>query len=120
MTNPLLGTWLLESAEDFADGLWEKPFGDSPKGYFSFSADGYVSVQFMKSPLAPGENPNEQYLAYFGTYTVDERTGTFTSTIVGSISPALLGTKQVRKFRFEGKKLLVGDSVTFRRTFIKA
>jgi hypothetical protein len=119
MNNPLLGTWLLQSAEDCIDGIWEKPFGESPKGYFSFAADGHVSVQFMKSPLGAGEAANEHYLAYFGIYTVDERAGTFTSTVTGSISPALVGTKQTRKFRIEGNRLMVGDLVTFRRTFVK-
>jgi hypothetical protein len=116
----LVGTWLLDSAEDFVDGVWEKPFGDSPKGYFSFAADGHVSVQFMKSPLAADESPNEHYLAYFGTYTVDESSRTLTTTVTGSINPILIGTKQVRTFRIEGNILFIGDQVSFRRRFIKA
>jgi len=55
LKNELIGTWKLESAEDFLNGQWVKAFGDSPKGYFSFGSDGHVSVQFMKFPLDPSD-----------------------------------------------------------------
>ena len=116
----LIGNWKLILAEDFIDGKWVRFFGDEPQGYFSFSPDGWASVQFMKFPLdksAPGE---KSYLAYFGRYSVDQKACTFTVAIEGALNQNLVGTKAERPFKLEGSETLyVGDGISFRRTFVR-
>ena len=124
----IIGTWKLSVLEDLVDNKWTRTFGENPEGYFSFDAAGHVSVQFQKEhgiKLFAGERPTpdeaknayDRYLAYFGTYTVDEHAGTFTSIVAGALNPALIGTKQTRKFEIKDHQLAVGDFVTYRRYF---
>jgi hypothetical protein len=122
LLHELIGTWRLVSAEDLIEGQWRQTFGDAPKGYYSFDNQGHASVQLMKYPLDPpltGGDPLKGYLAYFGAYTVDEASSTFTVQVEGALNAKLVGSKQVRLFRFDNGKLVIGDLVTYRRTFVK-
>lgn len=75
----------------------------------------------MKYPLDPPltGDPLKGYLAYFGAYTVDEVSSAFTVLVEGALNAKLVGSKQVRLFRFDNGKLVIGDLVTYRRTFVK-
>jgi len=131
LSRQLLGTWKLQNLEDLVGGEWVQTFGENPAGYFSFDASGCVSVQFRKDRPAKAYASDEPtaaealetldgYLAYFGRYTVDEQAGTFTTVVEGALNPALIGTKQVRRFEIRGERLVVGDQVTYRRFFERA
>ena len=126
----LVGTWKLKVLEDFVEGKWVRTFGENPVGYFSFGADGNVSVQFQKEgatkPFAADQpTPDEAliayegYLAYFGRYSVSEEAETFTSIVEAALNPVLIGTRQTRQFKIVGSQLIVGDQVTYRRYFEK-
>jgi Lipocalin-like domain len=130
VSKQLIGTWKLKILEDFDGSKWVRTFGDHPAGYFSFDGSGRVSVQFQKDATKIFSNSNEPtpeealnayngYLAYFGSYSVDAKAGTFTSVVEGSLNPALIGTKQIRKFEIKGREMIVGDQVTYRRYFEK-
>jgi hypothetical protein len=132
----IVGTWRLVSVEnrDSADQPWEKKFGDSPKGLIIYDAAGHMAVQFEKMPPPPkfasGDDwtptPEEArgaylgYLAYFGTYTVDEATETITHHVQGSLRPSYLGTDQVRPATFEGNRLILSDGKKFRVVWERA
>ena len=116
----LLGRWTLVRAEDRVDGKWVKTFGDEPRGYFQFEPDGFVSVQFMQSPLENRVGRANAYLGYFGTFTVDEAKCAFTTSVEGAWLPAQAGSLQRRPFRVNNDVLTIGDDVTFRRTFHRA
>ena len=126
----ILGTWRLVSIEnrESPDKPWEKRFGENPRGYIMYDTTGHMAVQFEKMPAPPkfasGDDrkptPDEAlavyrgYVAYFGTYTVDEKAGAVTHHVEGSLRPSYMGTEQVRPATFEGKRLILSDGKTFR------
>ena len=47
------------------------------------------------------------FFAYYGTYTVDEGSGTVTHHLEGALDPTWVGTDQVREFEFVGDDRLL-------------
>lgn len=130
----LIGTWRLVSFEDRKDekdpnSEWTYPFGKSPKGYFVYDATGHVTIQIMRTPpsakFASGDDDKptsdeakaayEGYVAYFGTYTIDEANSTVIHHVEGSLRPNYAGTDQKRPFKLSGNSLIIGDEKTWRR-----
>jgi hypothetical protein len=129
----LIGTWrLLEVADLDKDGKWQFRFGEHPRGYFVYDATGHVHIQIMKVPaLAPFPEANAienklpsaehalaayaAYIAYFGTYTVDEKKHVVTHHVEGSLVAEFTDTDQPRPFKLEGDRLEIGDGKTWRR-----
>jgi hypothetical protein len=88
-----------------------------------YSADGRVAAQLMGPdrpvfpttsaegrPVVPPDLKARAFdtsIAYYGTYTVDAAAGVVTHHILGAVSPALVGTTQPRRFRFEGDCLIL-------------
>src|SRR4051812_16615191 len=84
--NDFIGTWQLVAINFYtANGDAQKLYGDDPRGVISYDAQGRMSVQIMERdrPLLPKSHTAEHaledyqaiqlgYMAYFGTYTVDE------------------------------------------------
>jgi hypothetical protein len=129
----LIGTWrVVEFADLDKDGKWRYWYGEHPRGYFVYDATGHVHIQIMKvPPLAPfpeanfdgGKLPSPEhalaayndYLAYFGTYTVDAEKHVVTHHVEGSLAPDYTDTDQPRSFKLEGDRLEIGDGKTERR-----
>lgn len=124
------GTWRLVSIEnrESPDAPWQKRFGDQPRGYIMYDATGHMAVQIEKTPV-PSKfgadddwkpTPDEAlgvylgYLAYFGTYTVDETSSVVTHHVEGSLRPSYAGTDQLRPATFEGDRLILSDGKKFR------
>ena len=124
----LVGTWRLVSAEDFDSetGQWVPyTFGNPPSGYFVYDATGHASIQIMTTPpvtLAQPDTPTPQealeifnnYIAYYGTYTVDA--ANITVEVEGAWDPSQVGTPQARPYELRGDTLIIGDQKTYRRT----
>jgi hypothetical protein len=126
----LLGTWRLVSVQnrESADQAWVSRFGESPRGYIMYDATGHMAVQFEKTPPPPkfasGDDwtptPDEAvgvylgYVAYFGTFSVDETAGVVTHHVEGSLRPSYLATDQRRPAKLEGDRLVLSDEKTFR------
>ena len=84
----LVGTWLLTSWEqDMPNNQKLHRFGDNPKGYNVFDANGRFFVTFARPdlPMIASKDPNKPTpeeataiavgsIAYYGTYIVDEAT----------------------------------------------
>jgi hypothetical protein len=101
-----VGTWV--------DGKPRPGRGDSPKGMIYYTAGGHMAVQIApdRERKKAGREMTadeakfalENYVAYFGTYTIDERAGTVThhrwSTVQPGDDPAV-----VRVYKFEGDRL---------------
>ena len=117
----LLGTWLLVSweARD-ASGAVTYPLGEDAVGQISYDVAGRMSAQLMRRNQAHFAGDDWQqarveekaaawsgYFGYFGTYTIDERARAVTHHIEGSWFPNLVGTKQIRYYRFEGDRLVL-------------
>lgn len=121
------GTWKLMSAEDKdpTTGKWKKyTFGNPPSGYFIYDATGHASIQIMTTPpvkIATPDSPTpdealeifNNYIAYYGTYTVDE--SNITVQVEGAWDPSQVGTAQVRPYELRGDKLIIGDQKTYTR-----
>jgi hypothetical protein len=59
------------------------------------------------------------YIGYWGTFDVDAKAGTVTHTVEGGWFPNWIGQKQVRAYRFSGKRLtLEGDSPAWHATLV--
>jgi hypothetical protein len=129
----LIGTWRIVLADDRPNDreAWAHSYGDHPRGYLIYDVSGHVSVQFTSdpptSPFASGNDSAptdaearhayENYVAYFGTYTVDESRNVITHHVEGSLLPSYTGTHQERPFRLLGDRLELGDGQTWRRVF---
>lgn len=93
----LVGTWMVVSQYVDQEGKKVEPFGPKPKGSFMFDRSGHMSIIIVRSdlPKIASNNrmkatPEEQkaiaegMIAYFGTYTVNEKEGSLTVKVAGS------------------------------------
>lgn len=106
----LIGTWIYKTAyTEFPDGKRINQFGEHPKGIFIVQPNGRYSHIVMdenlpkvKSGILKETAPEERealaegVLAHFGTWTIDERGGTFTVQIQNSSFPNFDGISQGR------------------------
>jgi Lipocalin-like domain len=112
----LVGVWRLRSClRTFKDGRTIQPFGEKPVGRIEYTKAGIVSALLMrpgrKSTLPPGtELDNDAvtgFVAYFGTFRIEEATQTVIHQIEASLAPGWVGTELKRHFRFEAKRLIL-------------
>ena len=113
VANKLLGAWRYVGTR-INGGNWDR--GANPKGMIYYGSHGEMAVQ-----IAPDANraragavmtPDEaftavkDYIAYFGTYTVDEAAGTVTHHRHDSLQP---GGKSdlVRRYELNGDRLVL-------------
>jgi hypothetical protein len=93
---------------------WDR--GANPKGMIYYGPHGEMAVQIapdVKRERAGAVMTPEEaaialkdYIAYFGTYTIDERTGTVTHHRQDSIQPGDTGDL-VRRYEFTGDRLVL-------------
>ncbi|HEY2798603.1 MAG TPA: lipocalin-like domain-containing protein [Thermoanaerobaculia bacterium] len=124
------GTWRLVSYESSTtEGkTWFERFGDDVLGYLLYDSTGHMMVEFEKQP-PPAKNSSGDdwnptadeartaylgYVAYFGTYTVDETAHAVIHHVQGSLNPSYFGTDQVRPAKLDGDRLTLSDGKTFR------
>jgi len=106
----LVGTWLISSWEqDMPNNQKLHRFGDNPKGYSVFEANGRVFVMFARPdlPKIAANDPNKPTpeeakaiavgsIAYYGTYSVDDATKVITMKLESSTYANQLGMDQKR------------------------
>jgi hypothetical protein len=103
------------------DGARSRTFGESPSGLLVYSPEGFMSAQIMRAGRVPfaeadrlrGSDPEvraafEGYIAYAGTFDVDELSGVVVHRVTISLLPNWIGTEQVRRYE------LSGDALTLR------
>ena len=110
------GTWRLLACEGrWSDGRISRPYGDEPGGLLMYDGQGSFSGQimarerpaFVTGNLLKGSNEEvrtafEGYVAYYGSYSVDETEGLMIHQVEGSFFPNWIGERQIRKFEFSG------------------
>jgi len=118
----LVGTWELFHREDRTESgevRREPSLGEDPIGLLVYDAGGRFSAQFMMRnrtgedpvstvPGSGGRNNSRAvngYDAYFGRYTVDERTHMVTQTLEGALAAENVGIVVTRKMVVEGDQL---------------
>ena len=123
-TNPLVGTWKLIDYSDFdsVSGKWVHPYGNNPRGYFTYTEGGIVNLNISsekplhiaedsayKHSFTLGELLDNYAVGYFGTYTIDYKNSTVTHHPKGGAIPWYIGTDQHRQFILKGDTLFIGD-----------
>ena len=96
------------------------PFDPDPKGFLIYTADGFVSAQLMRTGRPAFHSldwhrgtPEEHrasgsgYIAYCGTFEVDEENATVTHKPSVSLLPNLIGGRQCRLIDLEGDRLVL-------------
>lgn len=121
----LVGAWqLVTRTVRRSDGtvLADPVLGAKPLGRLYYDASGVMMLQMMRqartaaigTPTDPQDRSNPRvvlgYDAYFGRYTVDERAGTITHRVEGSLFPEDLGKDFVRLLTLDD------DTLTLRFT----
>lgn len=115
-TAELIGTWkLLSAVQHFDDGTKVAEFGASPRGVLSYAADGTVTAVLGASdrPRVLASDPQgasdqeytssaRRFIAYTGTYTVDDDTGHVLHHIDLSLFPNWEGASQLRLLDLDG------------------
>ena len=123
----LIGVWTLQSCvRTFADGHKEYPFGEKPVGRIEYDKEGRMFALLMRSgrrsTVAPGleldvasvEEIREAvtgFVAYFGSYEVDDASQTVTHHVEVSLVPSWVGTSLKRRFRWDGARLVLTRAV---------
>jgi hypothetical protein len=119
--NRLLGVWSLVNYTDEQSGSEDTlPFGPDPQGILIYTADGFVSAQLMRTgrPAFHSSDwhhgtPEEYqasgsgYIAYCGTFEVDEENATVAHIPSVSLLPNLINGRQCRSIDLEGDRLVL-------------
>ena len=120
----IVGTWELQTRTVSREGkvIVDAVLGEKPIGRLVYDAGGSMSLQMMRTgrkqaistPVNPKDRSNARvilgYDSYFGRYTVDEKAGTVTHHVEGSLFPEDVGDDWVRPFTLQG------DTLTLRLT----
>jgi hypothetical protein len=134
----VVGAWQLESRTvRRSDGtvVSDPVLGDRPLGRLFYDASGVMMLQMMRmgrsaaigTPADAKDRGNPRvvlgYDAYFGRYTVDERAGTITHRVEGSLFPEDLGKDFVRRLTVNGDTLTLSftsaaDGAEITRTLV--
>jgi Lipocalin-like domain len=109
----LIGAWRYVGTR-IHGGDWDR--GANPKGMIYYGPHGEMAVQIAPdvkrtragAAMTPAEafTAVKDYIAYFGTYTVDEATGTVTHHRHDSLQPGDNGDL-VRLYEFTGDRLVL-------------
>jgi hypothetical protein len=115
----IIGVWRLQAFESHREGQPVRyPFGHGAVGLLVYAADGTMSGQLMRpgrpefaSKTVSGGTDAELrtaatgYVAYAGTFEIDEARGMVLHTVVMSLFPNLIGTVQERFAVLDGDRL---------------
>lgn len=122
-THKLVGTWRLIEYTDFDSTTGKKsyPYGEHPKGYFTYTKSGIVNLNISaEKPIIVSADSEyvkqfslgvllDNACGYFGTYTIDDKKSVVTHHVKGGSVLSYIGTDQPRHFILKGDTLLIGD-----------
>ena len=122
-TNTIVGTWRLMEYTDFdtLTGKATHPYGEHPKGYFTYTKSGIVNLNLSaEKPIVVSDDSVyikqfslgallDNAAGYFGTYTIDSVNSIVTHHVKGGSVLDYIGTDQPRHFILKGDTLLIGD-----------
>jgi hypothetical protein len=124
------GVWkLLRCERKFTDGRIDYPYGEKPVGRITYDNAGRMSAQLMRpgrrSTVAPGTSfvtgnasaeeireAVEGFIAYYGTFDVDESARTVIHHVQACLVPSWVGTDLKRTYRFDANRLVLTASAT--------
>jgi Lipocalin-like domain len=115
MSSSFVGAWRLLSCEARnARGQVQYPFGERATGQLFYDAAGNMSAQLMRAdrPRFAARDPAlgtdtevrdafDGYVAYFGTYSIDDSKNAVTHHVTGASFPNWIGIDLVRYYTFD-------------------
>ena len=119
----LIGTWKLVSAEETLKDGSTRPFpafGSHSKGFLMYQRDGYMCADLV-NPDRPkwadsAHKTNEEKIAagegtfaYCGRYEINVEQKQIVHLPEVATDPGYVGSRQIRPYRFEEDKLILGD-----------
>jgi len=121
LNGEFIGVWKLVRFERrTTSGDLSYPMGRNPVGRLTYDAGGRMSAQIMRpdrpafrdasSSRGSAEEKSaafDGYLAYYGTYTVDEKTHTVIHHVEASLYPNWARSEQRRLFEFSEGRLIL-------------
>ena len=125
-----IGVWRLIGCErKLQDGRVAYPYGEKPVGRITYDKAGRMSALLMRpgrrSTVAPGlslidgnassEEIREAvngFIAYFGTFDVDESSHTVIHHVQACLVPSWVGTDLKRAYRFSANSLVLTATTT--------
>jgi len=119
ISSQLVGVWTLLSYTEEKKGFKDTtPLGLNPVGFLIYTPDGFVSAQLMMPGRAAFQSrewfrgtPEEYvesgsgYIAYCGTYNVDEANETVTHIPTVALLPNLIQGRQLHAIQLHGDRL---------------
>lgn len=121
LSTALPGTWQLLSRIDVTATGERRPepsLGEDPQAMLIYDRSGHFAAQFMRRdrsgdvPEGPSTGKNNSraqggYDAYFGTYTIDDETGSVTQHLQGALSRENVGLTLTRAMVVDGDTLVI-------------
>ena len=121
--NKLAGTWRLIEYTDYdtVTGKSTQPYGQHPKGYFTYTKNGIVNLNLSaEKPMMVAEDSVyikqfslgvllDNAAGYFGNYTINYEKSIVTHHVKGGSVLNYIGTDQHRQFILKGDTLFIGD-----------
>jgi len=121
----VVGTWVAVSQYVDQDGKKLEPFGSSPKGMVVYDANGRFVLVLQRGSLPKFASNNRMTgtaeenkaivqgsIAYFGTYSIDEKEGKIKLHYDGSTFPNWDGEDQTRLIAVSGDELKIVSPVS--------
>lgn len=121
--NRIIGTWKLVSAEDtLRNGSIRQIYGPKGQGFLMYSADGFMCAVLMNPDRPKWTNPKKPTQAdkasafdgsygYCGRYEIDAEHNKLVHLPEVSTGPEFVATRQLRPYRFEGRRMIFSDTV---------
>ena len=121
----IVGTWKLVSTEDTLKDGTTRPmpaFGAHGKGFLMYERDGYMCADLvnpdrpkwgdtLRPTLEEKTAAADGTFAYCGRYEIDVKQKQIIHLPEVATDPGYVGSRQVRPYRLEGKRLVLGDAV---------
>lgn len=125
LCDQLLGSWEPVSYElELDGGRTVRPLGEDAVGSIVYTPQGQMSVNIMRPGLAAWASPNPAagtpsevaeaaagYLAYAGSFTVDEAASIVEHHVSVSLFPNWVGNVQKRRVELDGDDLVLESPV---------
>jgi len=126
-----IGTWKLVAYTSDVDGNITYPLGKDAAGQLMYDTKGYMAAQIVDvnrpkfatedyRKLTPEETGAafKGYVAYFGTYEIDEGKEAVIHHVANSLLPNWAGTDLIRLYEFNGNRMTLRSEPMVRGSHI--
>ena len=106
-TRNVVGVWRLVStkATDASGKTLDVPFGPRGMGLVTLTADNRMMAVLVDGRAELADGAKREYSSYCGNFTFDG--STLVTTVDASSDPARMGSRQVRKVRLDGERMIL-------------